>query len=424
MKKIFILLTLLAEVAIAQVTTEPAIVKTEDQPQTQNRTQNQIQSQISAKANEESSSPVSNGSVSTANTVVVSVQAPVQKAEEEKKFNFFGDFRYRHQSEKQGPKDQRTVQRIQARFGITNQLHEDLKVTLRMMTGSSANSGNQTLGDDKAPGMPRRNFGLDQAFFDYNPAKSWNLYGGKMPQVFTFVGKNQMILDNDIAPEGLGGKFVQPFEEDFELFIQGGMFWIRENYDSQFGEDLTDNFLNAGQVGLQWKPQDWSVLFGVGSFAYTDFKDNPPANITTGSTGNGNTLDINGNYPTNFDIEEYFVEIKKKLGAVDMALFFEMLTNKDASDLNKAQAVGIQIKYSAWSLSFTQKEVQKDSVVGVFTDSDFGAGTTSVKGFVANLGYKISKKVQIQYALYKNETAIDLVPVDYDRSHLDLLMNF
>lgn len=415
MKKIFIFLALLAEVAVAQIAPEPATVKTEDQAQ--------IPSQISAKTNEEPSAPVSNGSVSIT-TVAVPVQAPVQKTEEEKKFNFFGDFRYRHQSEKQGPKDQRTIQRIQARFGITNQLHEDLKVTLRMMTGSSANSGNQTLGDDKAPGMPRRSFGLDQAFFDYNPSKSWNLYGGKMPQVFTFVGKNQMILDNDITPEGLGGKFVQPFEEDLELFIQGGMFWIRENYDSQFGEDLTDNFLNAGQVGLQWKPQDWSVLFGVGSFAYTDLKDNPPANITTGSTGNGNTLDINGNYPTNFDIEEYFVEIKKKLGAVDMALFFEMLTNKDASDLNKAQAIGILIKYSAWSVSLMQKEVQKDSVVGVFTDSDYGGGGTSVKGLVANLGYKISKKVQIQYALYKNETAIDLVPVDYDRSHLDLLMNF
>lgn len=367
----------------------------------------------------------------TVKTEPTSAPAPVEnvllkksEVKEDKPFQFSGDFRYRHQSEKQGAKDQRMIQRLQARLGVTSQVHEDLKVSLRLMTGSSANSGNQTLGDEKAPGMPRRSFGLDQAFFEYSPSTSWSLYGGKMPQIFTFVGKNQMILDGDITPEGLGFKFTQPFDSDLEVFVQGGMFWVRENYDTQFGEDLTDNFLNAGQLGLQWKPQDWTLLIGVGAFSYTDLKDNPPANITTGATGNGNTVDINGNYPTNFDIDEIFVEAKRKVGIVDLTLFFESLTNKDANDLNKGQALGIQAKYGAWNFGFLQKEVQKDAVVGAFTDSDFGGGSTSARGSIWNLGYKITKKVQVQYSLYKNETAIDAVATDYDRSHLDLLMVF
>ncbi|MGZ3769797.1 MAG: putative porin [Bdellovibrio sp.] len=347
-----------------------------------------------------------------------------KKEAKEEPFLVFGDFRYRHQNEKQGPKDQRTIQRIQARLGVTSQLHDNLKVTFRLMTGSSANSGNQTLGDEKAPGMPRRSFGLDQAFFDYSPSSSWNLYGGKMPQIFTFVGKNQMILDNDITPEGLGLKFVQPTDGNLEFFFQGGMFWIRENYDNDIGKDLTDNFLNAGQIGVQWKPLDWTVTFGLGSFAYTDLKDTPPANISSGGSGNGNTLDINGYYPTNFDIDEIFVEGKTKLGSVELSLFFESLSNKDADNLNKAHAIGAQAKTGPWNFGFMQKEVQKDSVVGVFTDSDFGGGVTSVRGTVWNLGYKISKKVQVQYTLFNNETAIDLVAMKYDRSHLDLMMVF
>lgn len=350
--------------------------------------------------------------------------APKKETPKEEPFQFFGDFRYRQQMETQAPKQQRSIQRIQARFGLTSQLHEDLKVTLRLMTGSSANSGNQTLGDEKSPGMPRRNFGLDQAFFDYKPLSVLNIYGGKMPQPLTFAGKNQMLLDRDITLEGLGLKYSQPLSDEWSFFTQGGMFWVRENYDSQFGEEQTDNFLNAIQIGAQWKKQDWTVLFGVGSFSYTDLKDNPPANITSGATGNGNTLDINGNYPTNFDIEQAFIEVKKKFDSLDVSAFYETLKNKDAETLNKAHAYGLIAAYKAWSLTWTQEEVQKDAVLGVFTDSDFGGGLTSTRGQVWSVAYKITKKVQVQYTVFKNENSIDTIPMDYDRTHIDLLMTF
>lgn len=337
---------------------------------------------------------------------------------------FSGDFRYRHQIETQSPKQQRNLQRIQARFGVSSQLHEDLTLKLRLMTGSSANSGNQTLGDDKTPGMPRRNFGLDQAYFDYKPHSVLNLYGGKMPQPFSFVGKNQMLLDRDITLEGVGFKFKTDIAEEVQFFTRGGMFWIRENYDSTFGDDLTDHFLNGVQTGLSWKPQDWTVQAGVGSFAYTGLKNNPPTNVTAGATGNGNTLDINGNYPTNFDIEEIFVEVQRKMGPVDLTLFFETLENKDASTLNKASSYGFLASYNAWGFSWAQQEVQKDAVVGAFTDSDFGGGVTSSKGQVWSASYKITSKVQAQLTVFKNKNAIDLIPLDYDRTHIDLSMAF
>lgn len=339
-------------------------------------------------------------------------------------FLFFGDFRYRHQTETQEPKDQRVIQRIQARFGVSSQIQSDLKVTLRLMTGGAANSGNQTLGDEKAPGMPRRSMGLDQAFFEYNPVKDLGLLGGKMPQVFSFAGKNQMLLDRDITPEGIALKYTQPLDENLKLYLQGGMFWVRENYDSQFGDNLTDNFLNAIQLGFKWTRDDWKVNLGAGMFSYTDLRDTPPGNITSGATGNGNTLDLNGNYPTNFDIQEVLLEVTRKIQDVDVTLFYEVLQNKDVSSLGHAHSYGVLISQDPWGLSFYQQEVQKDAVVGVFTDSDFGGGVTSTRGWVGSIGYQLSKKVQLQYTQYVNENSIDLIAARYDRSHLDLLIKF
>lgn len=362
----------------------------------------------------------------SAPTVVAPVPVKEVKKESEKSdaFQFFGDFRYRQQMEKQDPKEERSIQRIQARFGVSSQVHEDLKVTLRLMTGSSANSGNQTLGDEKSPGMPRRNFGLDQVFFDYKPAATLNLYGGKMPQPVSFAGKNQMILDRDISLEGMGLKYNQPLDDEWSFFAQGGMFWVRENYDSQFGEEQTDNFLNAVQGGLQWKQDDWAVILAVGSFSYTDLKHTPPANITSGATGNGNTLDINGNYPTNFDIFETSVEVKRKIQSWDLSAYYTALENESAKTLNKAHSYGLSAGYKAWSLSWMQQEVQKDAVVGVFTDSDFGGGVTSTRGQVWSVSYKITKKVQVQLTKFNNENSIDTIPLAYDRTHVDLQLIF
>ncbi len=355
--------------------------------------------------------------------------APVQKAAPPVPTVLLnGDFRYRLQSEKQGLKEARKIQRIQAKLQATAEVQDDLKVTLRLMTGSAANSGNQTLGDEKAPGSVRRSFGLDQAFFDYKPFSFWNLYGGKMPQPFTFAGKNQIILDRDITLEGVATKFKIPLDPSFNLIAQGGTFFIRENYDSTFNEDTSDNMFNGGQLALQWKHDDWDIIAGYGTFAFTGLKDTPPSNLTAISppnTGaNGNTLDLLNNYPNNFDLQEYFFEVKKKVSDFDFGLFYEIIKNTDIDDLNKAAAYGFSLGYQKWTLNWTQEKIEKDAVVGLFTDSDFAGGQTSSKGTIASLNYKFNSKVQIQYTVFKNENTIDIAPTSYERSHLDLMINF
>ena len=96
----------------------------------------------------------------------------------------------------------------------------------------------------------------------------------------------------------------------------------------------------------------------------------------------------------------------------------------DADALNVAHSYGVQLGYKAWAFTWSYEEVQKDAVVGLFTDSDFGGGVTSSRGQVWSLAYKFTKKVTMQYTVYNNENAIDVAPTKYDRSHLDLSMTF
>ena len=337
---------------------------------------------------------------------------------------FSGDFRYRYQSETQEPKETRKLQRLQVRLQADADVQKDLKFTLRLMTGSAANSGNQTLGDEKAPGMVRRGFGLDQAYFDYKPFDIWNIYGGKMPQPLTFVGKNQLILDRDITLEGLATKMKTPITDELQFFMQGGFFMIRENYDSTYSEDMTDNTLNVIQTGFIYHNEEWTATAGYGSFGFTGLKDNPPASLTAGASNNGNTLDLSGNYPANFDLEEYFLEIKKKWSEFELSAFYESVQNKDIENLNKANSYGFILNYKNLTASWAQQEVQKDAVVGLFSDSDFGGGQTSSRGQIYSLNYKLSKKTQLQYTVYKNTNSIDTAPAKYDRTHLDLMINF
>lgn len=353
---------------------------------------------------------------------------PTKKEIELPKVIFSGDFRYRLQNETLEPKEKRQSQRIQAKLQAIAEVQDDLKIGLRLMTGSSANSGNQTLGDEKSPGMPRRNFGLDQAYFDYQPFEILHLYGGKTPQVYYFTGKNQLILDRDISPEGMALKLDIPITDHFMIFSRAGFSILRDNYDSTFNEDLTDNQLNAGQLGLKWKYDHIEFNIGYGSFSYIGLKNTAPGTIATGlapSAGaNGNTLDSDGNFPQNFDLIENFADIKYKMNDVELSVYYEFVKNQNINTMNEAKSYGFAISYKNLGMQWAQQNIDKDAVMALYTDSDFAAGQSASSGTIYSVNYKFNKKVQMQYTVFKNKNNLDTVAMNYDRNHLDLLIIF
>ncbi len=361
------------------------------------------------------------------NVVQTVVNPPVEKkADFLKSAELFGDLRYRQQNLKIGENQDRPVQRLMFRVGHAVQVQDDLKLTYRFMTGTSNVSGNNTLGDAKAPMAPRQSIGLDQAFGNYSPLKNLNLFIGKMPQFFTTAGKNQIILDRDIALEGLGLQFKEKFlENKINIQLNAGSFVVREKYDDTFGEDLTDSNLNVTQIILSTEKNEFKLNIGYGIFSYTAIKDDKPASYLVGATtAKGNTLDLLGNYQWQYEIVQNMVELKWSPKIFEVSLFAENIKNSAADNLNTAQLYGAALVWKKITVSYINQKIENDAVMAMYTDSDFSDGQTSSEGTILSISYKFNKNASLGYSEYKNKQSIDTMPVDYRRRHVDLTLSF
>lgn len=369
---------------------------------------------------------------STDTTKAIQIEAVENKKIELPKTDFlktaelFGDLRYRSQSIKLGDNQARPVQRLMFRGGHQIQVQDDLKLTYRLMTGTSNNSGNVTLGDAKTPSSPRQTIGLDQAFAKYSPFKSTSFFIGKMPQFFYAAGKNQIILDRDISPEGFGLQNKNTFYKDqTELNLNIGSIIIREKYDDTFAEDLTDSNLNIVQAQVAFKKDDFRLIVAYGIFSFTSIKDDKPSTYLVGATNSkGNTLDILGNYQWQYEIIQNSIEFKWSSKPFEVAIFFEDVRNSAADTKNKAQVSGLNLGYKKLSITYLNQKIESDAVFALLTDSDFSDGQTNSEGSITTVSYKFNDNAALSYSEYKNKQAVDLVSNDYRRTHLDLTFAF
>lgn len=343
-------------------------------------------------------------------------------------FQLLADLRYRHIAITDGNYPERRQHQLLARLGARLNLQENLAISIRMMTGTKPNSGNQTLGDEAKPGMPRRDFGLDWAYADYKPASWVNLYLGRMPQFFYFAGKNQLILDRDLALEGAGTQLRWKAPAWLEGQVNLGSYWIREKYNKTDAVDETDSFLNVAQLNLKFKAGDWSFIAGQGVFSYTGVKDGKPSNFFTGANDldpRGNTLDLLNNYAWNYELSQTSLEVKWKKDVFEASVFGEMVQNSSADDFNKAQLMGASVGWKQWSLTYLDQKLERDSVFALFTDSDFANGETDSKGTITTLAYKMTPQATLSFAVYKQKRGMDAAfSTDYDRSQLDLTLTY
>lgn len=358
-----------------------------------------------------------------------SVSAPLATAEFTPSNKFSGDFRYRHQDTKDASKKNRRVHRLMLRVGQAFQIQSDLKFTYRLMTGTNNNSGNTTIADGgSTQGSPRYTIGLDQAYVTYLPEQNLSLYLGKMPQFFYSAGKNQVILDRDITPEGLGLQFKESFlDKKIDLNLNLASLWVREKYNSTAGEDVTDSFLNVAQATVGYKiNSDYSTHLGLGTYTFTDVKGSAPNDLTiqTAPDFKGNTTDGSGKYLNEYEILQTSVELKYAKAANEISVFYEQLKNGGADSLNEATIFGTTMSYGKFSLSLMRQTIENDAVLAIYGSADTAGGQTNSRGNVYLFGYKLNKNAVINYSLYDFERNVETTPTDYKVSHIDLTVVF
>lgn len=345
----------------------------------------------------------------------------------------FGDFRYRHeQIHDTGQSNstagvQRDRNRIRARIGLKAKINDEFDTVFRIGTGSSDTpvSTNQTLGDSGSDSFSSKEIWLDWAYFDWHPDSTpgLNVYGGKMKQPFYSVGKNELVWDGDISPEGVVAKYTFDIDQSNTATINGGGLWLRER-----SGDADSSFWGLQGMVKHDFGNDTHLLGGTSYYNLGNVEDH----TLNGVSLNGNTNDGSGGYKYDFNIVEGFAEYGFPIMDMPSAVFGSYLENTAApSGRNNAFWLGgrlnkISSKPGSWQFAYSYREVDPDAVFAGLTDSDILLGGTGGKGHELGFQYQLQKNVQtnLSYFISERNDRSGQEGGDIHLLHADLIFKF
>ena len=335
-----------------------------------------------------------------------------------------GDLRLRTQLEKTDGTDSRLRERIRVRLGVKAEVNETIKAEIRLASSTDQRNEDQTLGDNSAPGSKRRNIGLDLAYADWTPADFFKLYGGRFPQIHYRPTGSQIIFDEEVALEGMAFAADYQLMESVRFSLNAGSVYIRENYDSFLSLDQTDNMLNWGQARGEWANNKFFAAAGFGFFNFVAVEGQNFSDLTPGGSPGGNSEGAAGVVKNPFLPKQYFIDLKFKPVIFEFGAFGEWIVNNETKDPNKAQRFGISAAHGTWDLSFAYLQINSDSVLSSFTDSDFANGRTDASGVTAALGWKFSRNMSARFTHSRSRYDAGGFEKNQQYSHLDVSAYF
>lgn len=298
------------------------------------------------------------------------------------KTQFKGDVRFRQETVKNdgvsntGDQDR---QRIRVRLGAYTEINPQVDTGIRIATGNNndARSTNQSLEGN----FSKKDIWLDQGYVDYHPTaiKNLHLIGGKMPQPWVSMG--DIIWDSDISPEGLAVTYKYPLGSSAELFGSAGHYTLQDNVDGEGKQFRHDLRLYAGQLGARFAITDnLKMTLGGSLYAYDNDEDTA-------------TLAINGNSAgEEFKVYEGFGQLDIGGLPMPLSLYGQVVNNDSASnDQDMGWLAGVKTKVFGFGVDYNYRDIQRNAVVGAFTDSDFANGFTGSRGSKLKVSYEIDK---------------------------------
>lgn len=357
-----------------------------------------------------------------------------------------GDLRYRFNRQHEAVEDYRISHQLRARLGVTATVTEDTSAIFRLATGTSAISTNQTLGDSSAPGMPRRNFGIDWAYANWKAAPSFNVWLGRTPNVFWSPAKTQTVYDVDVAFEGLALKF-EPKWSNSSLFLNAAANIVSENFGS-FGSTPSGDQVDTGLVGLQ---VGYSLeIFGtwtahVATHEVINIQGRSITSVESGAridpySANpseryrGNTVFPNDPaappaslrylFRNEYSLVEAGLEWKNKWTTFETSLFGDYVQNTKAESGKTAYELGGSIKLDKFTLSHAWVLKESDSVFAAFTESDTGGGGTDYNGTRSAIAYAANKNTLFQLTQFAAKRGLSARTRDFDYTQWDMVLSF
>jgi hypothetical protein len=347
------------------------------------------------------------------------------------KIKISGDLRYRYEFiDDDSAAGDRHRNRIRARIGLEAKVSDQWNLGLRLATGQGEVSGdpvstNQTL--DEA--FSKKPVWLDLAYLGYHPTwlKGLDVYAGKIENPFYKPGKNELIWDNDLTPEGGALLYSRPLGDRTTANLVTGGFWVNE--ESTGGD--TSLWGIQGSLRHQIHKPTY-VLGGASWYDYGNIQgEESLAAQWDADTGAffGN-LSVGDTFASDFDLLELFVEFGTEVGGLPVAVFGDWVQNTAAVDsredtgwliggiLNKAKDPG------SWQFEYDYRDIERNAVVGQFNSSDFLGGGTGGKGHRFAFSYMLTKNVAPALTYFRNQYDGRKNDADYDRLQADILVKF
>jgi hypothetical protein len=347
-------------------------------------------------------------------------------AEWAQKVSLKGDLRYRYETRDEEGKDLRELHRLRARVGVEGKVNDTVKAGVQVSSGSSDPvSSNQTLTD----GFSRKNLYIDLAYIDWALLPELSLVGGKIKNPFMSV--SDLIWDGDLNPEGLALQ-ARGAREALDLSAGAGYLWVQE----RSGED-DDTMLYAAQAAVKYNFTDEVyVEAGGGYYGYDEIEGRGLIDFENSNKSYGNsTRKVVSGGTTNviYDLKYNLVEGFAELGiwaGIPFRAYGHYVVNTEADENDTGYQAGIGIGKAknpkTYELNYSYYDLEKDAVVGAFTDSDRHGGGTDGRGHKLQAKYQLLKNLQLGLTYFMTEKTIsdDAKKHDYDRLQLDLVANF
>jgi hypothetical protein len=343
------------------------------------------------------------------------------------RFTFFGDIRVRHEGFFQDGVEARNRQRLRLRFGARMQISEELEGALRLVSGDPNEivANNQTLTDV----FTRKPINIDNAYITVRPSKSIGLEkaffaitGGKFSVNFfrpRAVMGSELVFDEDLTPEGLA-EDITVWESPNgvgSVKLAAGQWSVKEFYPGR------DAFMLGEQLQVNWNPLPRLQLTVAGgdyyflrSDAIAQERNRNSALVLTNSVKLRNGQVVRGGdvivpstsnpiqrFAGGFNILNFGGQLTWDTGYPQwpFTLMVDYAQNTEAAfGMDEAILAGVGIGQTRspgdWAFSALWQRVETDSVISMFTLSDYGRrGGTNVQGPIAKIDYMLLPRLTL-----------------------------
>jgi hypothetical protein len=310
----------------------------------------------------------------------------------------------------------RTRGRYRARLGVGAKIVSRASVALQMATGGAdPRSANQTFGSGND--FDRDEFRLDLGYATLSPFPDAELPGiehgllavdaGKVrnPFIWKDLGLDNLLIDNDINPEG-GSLRVVGGSGPVLLFANGGVYAIDENSSAK------DPLFAGAQLGGTVDVVDHVTIGARGSLFHfsaldDEFFARAASNLTApGGTG-GNIIDGLSRHNSSIQVAETSAFVNVDVFELFPVLVFATYA-KNLSARPSLVSPGVGEEDDAWAagifvgdkallvrIGFAYYYVEANAFPSMFLDSDTLDGTPNRFGYVLRLERELFKNVDL-----------------------------